>query len=234
MNILKKRVLIPSYPPGEGIAVFDLDHTLVRANLSFLFGKFLFQKGLMPYFSMFRTAACYGLHKGFGWSLEWLHQRVLDLYLNKILKNKLTELAGQFLDLNLDKLYNSDVLAELKEHQRQGRHLALCSSSPDFLVKEVADRLQVPYWCASCYQVDTRGYLCKIDPVVNGAFKAEYLGKLMTRYGILREAVSVYSDSILDMPLFALAGDKVAVNPDRKLKKHLIDSSWRVIDYEKS
>lgn len=183
----------------------------------------------MPLSSLFSTISVYALHKIFSWPLEWLHRQVLSLYLNRFSKSEISSLVNRFLDRELLPLYHAEVLKELNEAKAEGADLALCSSSPDFLVGAVASRLGILYWCGTCYQFDNQGKICEIDPVVDGFVKAEYVAKLMQKNGIEREEVTVYSDSYLDLPLFEQSGSKVAVNPDRKLKKHLNFSHWRVI-----
>lgn len=183
----------------------------------------------MPLSSLLSTISVYTLHKVFSWPLEWLHKQVFTLYLNRFSKGEISALVDQFLDRELLPLYHDQVLKELKAAQAAGSDLAICSSSPDFLVGAVASRLGIPYWCGSCYRFDNQGKMCEIDPVVDGVVKADYVVKLMQKNGIGREEVTVYSDSYLDLPLFEQSGSKVAVNPDRRLKKHLNDSQWRVI-----
>ena len=214
---------------NQRIFVFDLDHTLVRANLSFGFGKFLFKKGYMPFSNMLKTLIAYALHKGAGFPLEWLHDQVLRHFLSRLPKSRIAHLAQEYLDRDLESLYHPKVLEELIQAKKEGFKLALCSSSPDFIVGEVAARMQISYWCASCYLTDEKGYLSEIDPVVDGRFKAEYLKKLMMKYDLPKEAVTVYSDSVLDLPLFEVSGQRVAVNPDRKLRKFMNQSNWREI-----
>lgn len=212
------------------LAIFDLDHTLVSTNISFAFGKYLFLRGLMPISCMLRSTAAYFAHKVLGTSLETVHNQILKAYLNRFSKKALTALAAEFIDHRLDDLLDRTVYSEMHKAARDGALISLCTSSPDFLVGLIAKKLSIPLWCASCYQFDSRGFLCKIDPIVNGPHKASFVQKILDKEKIVQEEVVAYSDSILDLPLFELSGQKVAVNPDRKLKRHSELKNWRVLN----
>lgn len=211
------------------LAIFDLDHTLVSTNISFAFGKYLFLKGLMPFSCMLHSCAAYFIHKVFGTSLEKIHNQILSAYLHRLTKESLSFLAAEFVEKELHKLLDQNVVKEMENAAKEGAIVSLCSSSPDFLVKLIAQKLSIEVWFGSCYQFDSGGFLCKIDPVVNGPLKASFIQKVLDKEGISKEEIVTYSDSILDLPLFELSGQKVAVNPDRRLKKHCELQNWRIL-----
>lgn len=212
------------------LAIFDLDHTLVSTNISFAFGKFLFLKGKMPLSCMLRSSAAYFAHKVLGTSLEKVHNQILKAYLNRLPKEDLTSLSSEFIDKKLNGLLDPKVVEEMNKAYREGALISLCTSSPDFLVSLIASKLSIELWCASRYKFDKRGYLCKIDPIVNGPEKASFIQKVLEKEKISREEVIAYSDSFLDLPMFELSGHPVAVNPDRRLKRHSLLKNWRVLN----
>lgn len=211
------------------LVVFDLDHTLVKVNMSYAFGKYLYSLGAMPFPAMIRSCSAYLAHKGFGKSLHWLHQKIFDAYLKSSHKPTIKRHVDAFLDRDLKELFYPPAMACLKEAEARGAHLAILSSSPDFLVEAIAKRLNISTWIGTCYLVDKQELLCEIACIVDGDYKAEFLQRLMQAHLAEKKDVTVYSDSILDMPIFQMAGTKIAVNPSRALASFSRRHEWKVI-----
>lgn len=214
----------------QRLSIFDLDHTLIKTNLSFAFGKYLFFHHIMPTRAFLKSLYAYVCHKALGMPLEWLHRRVFEAYLKSAPKSFIDAHVDAFLDQELMQLYNMRVLNCLEAAKVEGQQIALLSSSPDFIVQKVAHRLNIPWWLGSCYLVDQKGILSELSTIVDGHHKSKYLTNLMQRFQLQKEAITVYSDSILDLPLFEMAGIKIAVNPDRKLKAISCREGWQVIE----
>lgn len=219
----------PSYP-SKSLVVFDIDHTLLTTNISFAFGKYLYQIGALSFPAMVKTVSTYFRHKAFGKSLNWVHYQALNTFLNTFEHSTLKDHVTRFYDLYLLSLFHLPTLHYLEEAKKSGKIIALMSSSPDFLVQPLANRLCIPSWIGTCYGVNEKGRLHSILSVVDGEFKAEYLRRLMTQHQIEQDNTCVLSDSILDLPLFEMAGLKVGVNPDRKLKQHCKKHGWNVVE----
>lgn len=205
--------------------VFDLDHTLVQANMSYAFGKYLYFQGQMGFIPTMKAAYAYARHKIFRKSLKWLHENVFDAFLKSCHKPTLLTHVHTFLDRDFEALIYHPAMDCLNEAKKNGFDVAIFSSSPDFIVEEIAKRLGLDSWIGTSYTVDKEDRLCEILRIVDGDYKALFLRRLMQARGLVREDVTVYSDSILDLPLFELAGTKVAVNPDRRLANY----NWKRI-----
>lgn len=214
---------------NRALVVFDLDHTLVTTNISFAFGKYLYQIGVLSFPAMLKTSFAYFRHKAFGKSLSWLHHQSLNAFLSSFQKAALRDHVNGFYDLHLTSLFHLPSLHYLEEAKRSEKNIALMSSSPDFLVEPIANRLGIPSWIGTCYAANEKGRLHSILSVVDGDFKSEYLRRLMLQHQVERDNICVLSDSILDLPLFEMAGLKVGVHPDRKLRKHCREHGWKVV-----
>lgn len=178
---------------------------------------------------MLKTVLAYGQHKILGKSLRWLHHQSLDAFLGGFHKNDLAKHVTRFCDLYLSSLLHLPALHYLEEAKQSQKAIALLSSSPDFLVEPIANSLGIPSWIGTCYAVNDEGRLHSVSCVVDGEFKAEYLKRLMQSYGVEKEDICVLSDSILDLPLFEMAGVRVGVNPDRKLRAHCKKHGWSIL-----
>ena len=65
-----------------------------------------------------------------------------------------------------------------------------------------------------------------IQFLMGGSEKARFIQHLKEKD---KKIVYAFSDSIWDLPLFSTADYKIAVNPDRKLKKIAKKNLWQVI-----
>ena len=121
------------------------------------------------------------------------------------------------------------VRRRLQEAQDAGHHVLLLSSSPDFLVGEIARRLSVERWKSTTYEVN-EGVYSKISHVMGGEEKALYVSGLAKELSIPLNSVTVYSDSSLDLPLLTLAGKAVCVAPNEQLKRICMEKGWEIIN----
>jgi HAD superfamily phosphoserine phosphatase-like hydrolase len=129
----------------------------------------------------------------------------------------------------LASLINEPILHRLRTAQSAGHHVLILSSSPDFLVSEIASRLNVGSWKATSYQVNDHGKFDTISHVMGGYDKAEYVAEMSQQLSIPLNFVTVYSDSALDLPLLTIVGEAICVRPDDRLKGLCKQNGWEII-----
>lgn len=132
----------------------------------------------------------------------------------------------EFVDQWLTSALYYPAFAELRRAQHLGHYTMILSNSPSFLVKAIAERLNVSDWKATEYEVDKEGRLCHIAHVLNGKDKAGQVRNIIRKLGLTKKNVVAYSDSFWDLPLLRCAGQAVVVNPDRKLQKISQQHNW--------
>jgi phosphoserine phosphatase len=211
------------------LTVFDLDHTLLSVNSSYVFGQYLYRQRFYSFISMGYCVLCYALHKVGYLPIPQLHQRIFQSIFNGKTVPELERAAESFLDLHLSEMVYEPALMQLKEAQREGYPIVILSSAPDFLVKPIASRLGVNLWEATCYAINTENRLCGISHVVQGKDKANAALKIAAQMGISNESIVVYTDSYLDLPLLEVAGSAIGVNPDKKLRGLCQQKGWKII-----
>lgn len=214
---------------AEKISIFDLDGTLLKENVSFSFGKFLFKEGKLPFFKMSYLLLLYLCHKFFGLSLTQLQQKIFNSYFLGKDRDDLDALVSIFLSQTLHTLIYPPAIKQLNLVQAEEGHTVIMSSSPDFLVGPIAKLLKVEEWYATRYAINQDRKLCHIESIVQGETKAGMLNELAARMNVGREQVAAYSDSYLDLPFLQAAGFPVGVNPDRKLLQICRKNYWKVI-----
>ncbi|MBS0622231.1 MAG: HAD-IB family hydrolase [Verrucomicrobia bacterium] len=211
------------------LAVFDLDDTLIRGNISFAFGAFLYRIGKMRFWSALYCTGTYFRHKFLQRSLRLLHTKVLRRFLRGYSLRTLCRDVEVFLDEWLEKRCYHPALERLRAFQKSGAHVMLISCAPDFLVSAVARRLGVDDWAATRYGVDNRNLLDTIHHFIVGEEKARLVLERARSLCLGREAIAAFSDSTEDLPLLEVAGEAVGVQPGRKLRAICKERGWEVI-----
>jgi phosphoserine phosphatase len=70
------------------------------------------------------------------------------------------------------------------------------------------------------------------QPIAHGAEKAVRVRELLAGIGAEPEQCWAFSDSVNDLPMLAMMGHPVAVNPDRALMQIAQQNDWQVISSE--
>jgi putative phosphoserine phosphatase/1-acylglycerol-3-phosphate O-acyltransferase len=132
----------------------------------------------------------------------------------------------------LDELVAPYARPLLEEHRAAGRAVVLATTTPEELIRPLADRLEVDDVVATRY---AREEGPDGDWIFTGALDGEFVwsrGKLtaVRRWseanGVDLAASFAYSDSIYDVPLLAAVGHPTAVNPDPRLAAFAFLRRW--------
>jgi HAD superfamily phosphoserine phosphatase-like hydrolase len=211
------------------LSVFDLDHTLIKGNTSFLFCFYLYKCGVFSFFSVVYSLYCYFLHRICGMSLEMLHQKIFKKLLQGRSFASFEKYILDFTQRILPSYFYIPALSRLRRAQHLGDYTVILSSSPSFLVKTIAQYLGVDEWRASEYSIAQDRKFFAIASLMQGEDKASYVQILSRALGIKKESITAYSDSYLDLPFLLSAGNAIAVNPDRKLRAFFTRSQGQII-----
>ena len=209
-------------------STFDLDYTLIKANCSFEFCRYLVRCRILPKSALFLAVFVYLKHRFFGLSLEEMHKVIFQKILMGLHLPTLEKHVEIFIKKHLVNRLYAPAVAYLRRAQHLGHYTAILSSSPSFLVKPIAKFFQVDEWRASVYEVDQQKRFSGISFVLQGRDKAKYVQELAKR-AIRQENVIAFSDSHLDIPFLLSAGCAVIVNPDRKLRRFSQKHNWSMI-----
>ena len=211
------------------LSVFDLDRTLLRKNSSFEFCKYLYKKGVFDLPFVLYSCLYHIRHRFFGLDLEALHRKVFQRLLNGKCFRSLSAHIPHFIETHLEDLIYYPALQKLRLAQHLGHYTMILSNAPNFLVKEISERLGVSDWKASEYEVDKDAKLCQISLILQGKEKAKCVRDVSRKLKIPKSEITAYSDSFYDLPFLQCAGTAIVVNPDKKLQKYSLKSSWEEI-----
>ena len=218
---------VPPDPPA-GIALFDLDGTLLAWDTQLLFRHHVIRREpwralLLPVFLL--ALPCFPLLK-----LDGLKRAFLS-YLWRMPEATLTSHARAFAAAILPAIY-PELREALENHRRQGHLLLLSSASPEFYVAEIGRALGFQLALGTTVASSSR---CPLLPCLHnhkGAAKVARLRLLLpdTYFadGQLRHAHG-YTDSRADLPMLALCHAATVVNPDAALTTLAHSAGWQIL-----
>lgn len=213
----------------RSLHAFDLDHTLLRVNSSFLFSRYLRKLGLFGFTELLFCLQRYMSYRFFKLSLSALHQTSFDYLFFEKPQEAFLRAARAFWKAYGPSLLNPILLKLLKKAQMRGDFCLLMTSSPAFLVSPLVKELRFDAFLATQYAIDSSKCFSHIAHVVDGPAKAQHLKKVGDHLKISQEQTWAYSDSIDDLPLLEMAGHPLLVNPDRRLKALGKKREWKQI-----
>lgn len=216
-------------PPG--IALFDLDGTLLAWDCQLLFRRHVVRQErwrgwLLPVF-----LACTPLAKVIGTQGM---KRVFLCYLWGIDPERLADFSRDFAKEVVMPIIYPEVRAKL-DRQRDAGHLAiLTSASPAFYVKEIGRELGFDVVMGTPVEIgpffpplENNKSAVKVrrlrEELPAGCFRPD--GKLVNGHG--------YTDSTADLPMLELCDNATVVNPGERLEGIAREKGWEIVRPER-
>ncbi|MEX0833588.1 MAG: HAD family hydrolase [Actinomycetota bacterium] len=214
-------------------AFFDLDKTVVARSSSFALTRPMFRAGLVSRLAVLRSA-----YAQFVYILIGADERRMDRAKEAILRlsrgwdqAEVEELVRSVvIDLIHPYVYQ-EALDLMELHRSQGREVYIVSSSPQEVVRPLAEHFGVTNVIATQAGVENGKYTGELAFYCYGEGKAEAIRELAEREGIDLQASYAYSDSHTDLPMLEEVGNPVAVNPSRELRRAAEQRGWPVRDF---
>ena len=127
-------------------------------------------------------------------------------------------------------------LTLIEQHRAAGRPVVLATTTPDHLIRPLADRLGVDHVIATRYRIGQNG---TYDGALDGPFvwsrgKLRAVREWAAAEGIDLGESFAYSDSIYDLPLLSAVGRPAAVNPDPRLAVYALARGWPIVHFDVS
>jgi HAD superfamily hydrolase (TIGR01490 family) len=211
------------------LAIFDLDFTIIEGDSEWMWGEFLFEKGIVD--KDFINQMSRHFHDYENGLLDMhTYQRFLLKPLTGLDAEVLKKLISEFLN-RVQRLWRPEVLERINWHRHQGHMTLLISATSNILVEPIASMLNFPQWICTSIELDHNvptGELNGIPAFREG--KIQNLDIWLDKHAISMEDSWGYSDSHNDIPLLERVEHPVAVTPDNNLRKHALLKGWRVMD----
>lgn len=213
-----------------GIALFDLDNTLIAGDSDYLWGCFLVEQGIVD-------GECY----------ERENRRFYDLYkagrldIHEFLRFVLQPLAAhdmtqlvlwreQYIEQKIEPILLPKARALIERHRDAGDTLLIITATNSFITTPIAALYGIDHLLASQPElIDDRftGRITGIPCYRHG--KVEVLQQWLDAHRATLDDSTFYSDSHNDLPLLNAVTRPTAVDPDEILANHARQQDWPVI-----
>jgi HAD superfamily hydrolase (TIGR01490 family) len=216
-------------------AFFDLDKTVVSKSSSLALSRPFYRAGLVTRSQLLRGAYAQLIYLMIG-ADEKRMERAKDgmLALTKGWdKEEVESIVREALEEVVDPYIYQEALDLIALHKALGRRVYIVSSSPEGVVRPLAERLGADDVIATRAEVVDGKFTGKLEFYAYREKKAEALHEVEKSEGIDLSGSYAYSDSITDLPMLEAVGNPVAVNPDRELRKLAQQRGWNIRDFRR-
>ncbi|HEX6567550.1 MAG TPA: HAD-IB family hydrolase, partial [Acidimicrobiales bacterium] len=122
----------------------------------------------------------------------------------------------------------------IDDHRGSGRRLVLATTTPEDMIRPLAERLGFDDVVATSYGLDAEG---RYDGTIDGEFvwgrgKLRAVQAWAAGHDVALDQSWAYSDSFYDNPLLGAVGHPVAVNPDPRLFALATVRRWPVVHFD--
>ena len=219
---------------GRVGAFFDVDNTIIRGASAFHLAVGLYRRGLLRVPDIVKFAGHQARYRTFGENRRQMDEvRAAAL---AIVRGHSVREMGLIAEDVYDEVMTLRIYPGarrlLDDHRAAGHGVGLATAGP----REVGDIIARKLGAAGALgtiveQEDGRytGRLC--GDLLHGAAKADAVTDLAAREGIDLSSSYAYGDSTHDVPILSLVGNPVAINPDRRLRRHAERVGWPVQEF---
>jgi HAD superfamily hydrolase (TIGR01490 family) len=220
---------------GMEAAFFDLDKTVISKSSSLALTRPMYRAGLVSRSTLFRGAYAQLVYLMVGADekrMDQVKESMANLtkgwdreQVEEVIREALTDLIDPYIYL--------EALDLMELHRAKGRRVYIVSSSPEEVVKPLAEHLGDVEVIASRAEVVDGKYTGQIEFYCYGESKAVAMREVAEREGIDLSESYAYSDSVTDLPMLEAVGHPVAVNPDRDLRRLAEKRAWQTRDFRR-
>jgi HAD superfamily hydrolase (TIGR01490 family) len=213
-----------------GIALFDLDNTLIAGDSDYLWGCFLVEQGIVDGASYEReNRRFYDLYKVGKLDIY----EFLDFQLRPLAANELDTLhhwRAQYIEEKIVPILLPKAHDLLNRHRDQGDTLVIITATNRFITAPIAGLYGIDHLLATEPALRSGRYTGGITgiPCFQDG-KVQQLSGWLQAHRQTREDSWFYSDSHNDLPLLNKVINPVAVDPDEILEQHASEHGWPVI-----
>ncbi len=220
---------------GVEIAFFDLDKTIVARSSPLALGRSFFREGLISRSWLLKSLYAQLMFQLMGADedkMEKMRQQAARMTEGWEVE-KVRRVVSEVLEEAITPLIYAEALELLHDHRSAGRLICIVSTSPDEIVRPLAEMLQADRHIASRPQAVDGIYTGELEFYAYGADKATAMAELAEEEGADLSSCYAYSDSVTDLPMLEAVGHPVAVNPDKDLRKVALEREWQMEDFRK-
>lgn len=220
---------------GRGVgAFFDVDNTIIRGASAFHLAVALRRRGILGLRDILKFAVQQARYLAFGENRRAMDE-VRDDALEIVAGLSVAEM-GLVAEDTYDEVLHLRIFPAarrlLDEHLAAGHAVWLVTAGPAEIGELIARRLGATGALGTVLERADGRYTGRlVGDLLHGTAKAEAVVQLAEREGIRLADSFAYGDSAHDVPLLNLVGTPVAINPDRRLRRHANRAGWPIRDF---
>lgn len=225
-----------STPPPEHrvAAFFDLDKTIIATSSAYAFGKEFMHNGLISHTEAFQISLAKGTYMVAGHSSEQMDasRDQLTSLVSGWSVSEVSRITTEAMHTVVTPVIYSEARELIDFHKAAGHDVIIISASASQLVEPIAAELGIDQVVATELEVADGRFTGEILFYAKGDAKAQAIADLAEANHYDLASSFAYSDSATDIPMLEMVGNPVAVNPDRAMKKHALESGWEVRSFK--
>ena len=213
-----------------GIALFDLDNTLIAGDSDFLWGCFLVEQGIVDaalyerenqrFYDQYKVGEL-DIHEFLDFQLRPLSEHSLDT---------LQQWRRQYVEEKITPILLPRAQTLIDRHRQQGDTLVVITATNRFITGPIVELYDIPHLLATEPEILNDQYTGKVSgiPCFQDGKVEQLSGWLVENQQSLQDSW-FYSDSHNDLPLLNKVTHPVAVDPDEILERHARNNDWPII-----
>ena len=213
-----------------GIALFDLDNTLIAGDSDYLWGCFLVERGIVDgdryeranrrFYDQYKVGEL-DIHEFLDFQLRPLAEHSLDT---------LQQWRSQYLQEKILPILLPRAQALVDKHRQQHDTLVVITATNRFITSPIVELYGIQQLLATEPEMVNGAYTGSVTGIpCFQSGKVELLNDWMQTSRQSLDNSWFYSDSHNDLPLLGKVTHPVAVDPDEILEQHARDQGWPII-----
>ncbi len=219
---------------GTAAAFFDVDNTMMRGASLYAVARKLYQHQAFTLREVLWFAVHQSRFVARGENLGDIHairDRALLLAAGFSVSD-MVALGDEIYDEFIESKIWPGTRAIADQHMHAGRQVWLVTATPLEVAKVMARRLGLSGALGTSVEHIEGVYTGRlVGEILHGAAKAAAVQELALSQGLVLAECWGYSDSANDIPLLEVVGHPVAINPDRRLRRHAKERDWPIYDF---
>jgi len=209
-------------------AFFDMDRTILDDSSGMLYLRYLMGSGRVGLTGWLKVSRWFA---GYYLGLVDFPRAMVQMLLMSTgpEEEALKAVIGPWFEEWVAPHISEAAVARIEEHRAAGHHLVVLSAASVYVVRPLADRLNIPDVLCTYLEVESGRFTGNLlEPAAYRSGKALLAQQFAAKRNIDLQQSTFYSDGHEDMPMLELVGNPVAINPDRKLERVASERGWPI------
>jgi HAD superfamily hydrolase (TIGR01490 family) len=209
--------------------VFDVDHTITYGSTGRRFAGAAARKGVFKLRYLALIPYSYAIYR-FGGGANALFESDFPA-IKGVERSLLEEISREVFARRTAKALRPGILKLIEAIKAEGGKVIFATSSLDFIVRPLAERLGVDDVLASTLEYEDGACTGRLEgSAMFGKAKRDAVLDYARKKGIAPADCAFYSDSIHDLPLLLAVGEPVAVAPEPRLRREAEARGWNILE----